>query len=573
MGTWIGIALALVVTRGPTNGLDPSTLTGIYEFAELKVDSTDFAKWIKKDPEERAQTMKYFAYCALDESQVISAPPYGKWRGGLGLASIEETAGTMPGPDTGTPPGPDTGTPGPSVRRWRIGFAIPKGTVPAKKTDEVPTPGMIQPLPKMLQTRLDDERRWVSACLIAYTNMGGSHQYVSLRGHPPSSTTRQKLLPTPADRWTEGYPEGVFFGDLFWKPNGQEGDDLRSFTVSMDLPSKYEPSGEPPAALPPQGWQPPNANLGRTLDYRDRSPAEVGDAKPIVAWRLGTYHENKEKSFRDHDNAPGQEVFDDPDYHADQVCVTGMQSLDKTALAECGAGVEVLRPLFVHLPRLANLDSVDRDENKEQPFQVLDLGSPKINPKKQVKSCKLETCVGPFAYLSAGDIPKPPEKLSFGKRLVGLSAGQVLVPTLRFIAKREAKGLSPPPRQAYTAIIRYASPKASRAKVFLQKEDGGWLDTNDELWPPTTSYGVSYEWLQVYPVYPDGESVLRIKIEGVITKPRERAPELNAVGFVPGQPWCLDKAPELFMGICPSKEVITVPGSRPGIAFARSRNP
>ncbi len=502
MSNLIGIALALALGWNGTNGFDPRHLLLIPEAPGYSVDLTpEFLDWFMQDPTENAELVRYLVRCAVADGKVIKLGELWSFPGELGLA---EPLATFDVAGRG--------------KRARI-----------------------------LRTETEDDRNtglWVSACVLAFANTRSYHQFVSIRGNPSNPSAREALKPKPGERWTEGYPEGIFFGNLF-DPPAEAWEDLKGFTVSMDLPDDYRTENA--------GWRPPNPVLGRTLDYdRETRVTQQQGGTVRVAVKLGTYR-RRSSAFRTSTNPV------DPDYAADAVCTT-----NQGALVRCPAGGgtppggTILRPLFVHLPRLANLEAAQRKPAQDEPFQVFDNGEIPIDKAKQVKHCR--ECVGPFAYLSARrGPPSPPSRRDQAAKLVNLSKDQALEAVLRFIPKLEAPDLEVHADRPFTAIVRYTCKNGRKeagckAKVQLRNASGSGLIDAGDSWPVNRP-AVDYHWLQVYPVYLHGEGAkaeLRIRIEGMAGV----APELDAVGFVPGEPRCdgqfepSRKAGAPFMGIC-----------------------
>ena len=158
---------------GP-NGLGPNGLGPNGVVYLVTPDGTQgesgFRAWFEADPAAASQYMKYFARCAYDSKTAspISTPP---GRPGRGRAS------------TASPWRPQDDHLRPSL-----------GTVRGRMTE--------------------DEGKWVSACLLAHVNTQGTHQYISLRGNPPNPEAQAALMPTENERWLMA-PYGIFFGDLF----------------------------------------------------------------------------------------------------------------------------------------------------------------------------------------------------------------------------------------------------------------------------------------------------------------------------------------------------------------------
>jgi hypothetical protein len=361
---------------------------------------------------------------------------------------------------------------------------------------------------------------------MAFVNTAGRHVYVNLRGNPPKG-----LQPGSGTQWAMGYPEGVFLADLFPDPADPiappkvdpDADLERSFTYALDLPADYDPAGP---------WRPPNADLGRTLTFDRETPAP----------NAGAQGDHVIASRRPLSEAPKcrlEGTKTDPHYRFD-VCTVGGHDL---------------RPIYVHIPLLVNLDRPSSEVKPAAPIQAIDLRS-SIDPGQAVECAG---CVGDFLPLRVPEAPGHPDDPKPAARLVQLRAGQAVLVVLRLVPS--AKGKPPKVRagEAFTAIIRYTAPKLTKDDLVLPHRARVWtLDTNGarteagSLWPT-----IQDGWMQVHPVfavadskYSGGALALMIEIEGMGTG--EDAPELDAAGFVPGKPWCHSgRVGEPFMGVCP----------------------
>lgn len=493
-----GALLALALTAGGqdhngTNGFRPADLF----FLELDpgtlydVDwraSAAFARWLREDPSVRSAVVDYFVRCALPRGVTLQAPPW-RWEGDYGLAE----------------PG-------------------------VQKTQQV----NVDKRP-LFQIELGRSRapgvRWVSACLMAFANLQDEHPYVSLRGNPPGKAAA-RLKPSDNERWAMGYPEGLFFADLFSRPAGPNDDLEESFTLSLNLPDDYEPDQA--------GWLPPNAALGRTLDFQDVSEAQDRTGqRHLVATRLGTRRGQASAL----ESAPRPS---DPDHREGAVCLT------QGSPVPCAPAAERYPPIFVHLPRLANLEDFTRTAAPEETMQVLDRGSVRLRRGQRVPCAPEERCIGAFALPDAPGGPRAPARIFPPARLAHLGDGQAVVALLRLVPPVDGRALSVDRTRPFTAIVRYRSFAEARAVVEVGAPGGGWQRAG-ESWPAT---GKGHGWMQVFPVYaaPDpvesgGKLALAIRISGA---PRgASAPELDVAGFVNGPPTCLEDEGRRFMGVCP----------------------
>ena len=379
-----------------------------------------------------------------------------------------------------------------------------------------------------------EERRWVSACLLAYANGRRSPQQVSMRG--------TKLDLEPGERFAMALPEGIFFGDLFEAGH--------RYTMSLNLPMGYDKKTAT--------WWPPNMALGRTLDLQENGVVDFrGRCQDAVNWPLFG------------ESGPSQ----DPVHGRSTVCIGG------ESYGECvAAGGSVYHPIYVYGPRLAPLAVVDAAPAADKRMQVLSVGAMPIDPS-QIRECDARpydpepqgrdrACVGPYDPMLEGwDATEegptsicrysstwvPNQVVPLPARVRGLSAGQTLQVVLRLVAS--GPEADPPEVQAamkeaigstFTAMIRYvAREEGRRVEVLARKWDGsayGWapvpsirrvaVDRNENK---------EYSWLLVHPVelLADdtvdaalSQPALSIRIRGV--GDGKDAPEMDAVGFVHG---------------------------------------
>ncbi len=501
MSTWPGIALALSLAHLGTNGLDPATLVLFRNAAgQFEVGSTaeTFLRWLAEDPVERAETMRYFVACAFDDKTEIKVGQH-TWRGLFGLAQSSLT-----------------------------GLSARPGRLPLRP----------------------DEGKWVSACLMAFANMRGWHEYISLRGNPPgaassaASSQSTPFKPTAAERWTMGHPEGVFLADLLnfnYEPNGQPSLTPRSPTPA-DLEKSYTLSLNLPPAGPP--GSPLNAVAGRTLDYHLKTTVKMEEYTD----RIRIARRIRKSAARDYKQGGASP---DPDYARDTICVTDGAVPRVVPCNQQGAG-DPLRPLFVHAPRVVNLAKLDAKANHALTMQAL-----RESPSAGTQDCppvgSPDRCVGPFGAVSVISGPDSVPSQAPPAKLLKLGPGQQVVALLRFVKDNEPKDLREEEGSlnnvAYTAIVRYRSASAATAPVQVINEIGKWRDAG-QIWPSTKG---AFQWLQVFPVFPlkdaehsGSQTALKIRITG---KDDKTPPELDVAGFVPGPPWCHDGQGS-FMNVC-----------------------
>lgn len=104
---------------------------------------------------------------------------------------------------------------GESLLSYAIGCALPSGAQVSAE-DGSHFKGALGLAPQWTDRALAPaERRWLSACLLARTNLFGTHVVISMRGERPSlsgSVTREEERDYPLE-------EGAFFGDLWRQPS------------------------------------------------------------------------------------------------------------------------------------------------------------------------------------------------------------------------------------------------------------------------------------------------------------------------------------------------------------------
>jgi hypothetical protein len=477
MTTFVAVALALSLAHYGKNGLDPFQITLLPQGGVAMIDparSPEFADWLRADPEARADTMHYFVACALDATQVVTFQQW-TWRGDLGLAPTLRQAFV-------------------TNARERRPFKI---------------------------TFTPDEGMWLSACLMAHANLAGSHEYISIRGNPPGNAT---LTPDADELWTMSYPEGVFLADVFEQPpamqpstpapaqpRGGTVEDLKwSFTYAL-------------TAEPTSTWYPPNATVGRTLDF---DPETKVHGK-VVARRKGTYPTDASCS--------GAMTLPDPKYKIDRCTVEGRS----------------LRPLFVHGPGLVNFEDAEQAGAPAKPFQILSTDDP-IAPGQRVTCGQSRLCIGP--------VPPSGNLTADAARVEKLAGKQSLVVVLREPASLSGREARVDAERVFTALVRYGSESLAVAQVDVLVEGQGWVAAGS-AWPSTAP---GERWMQVFPVKPasipktlGGGRGLAIRISPVVpataakagSSVHDPAPKLDAAGFVPGRPWCYSGS-AIFMAPC-----------------------
>jgi hypothetical protein len=541
MHAMIGFALSLALSTPPpppdpwdgNNGFDPTSIFLLKEGSSYLIDpkqSADFDNWLKKDPQRRAAAVRYFVTCAFEKDVLITSKSGYQWRGALGLApSLKAILLRLP----------DSGG---------------KGHYPGVSLAPAPNDG-----------------QWVSACLMALANAAGSHQYVHLRGSPRVWHDVPDLNPvSPRKAWTFGSPEGVFFADLlnfnvvqvgtttepafvrrdppFRSPPGATLQ--KSYTMSLNLPEDYP-------GIPGAGWAPPNASLGRTLDFDHltfgKLPPPTGMYR--VASRLGEYP-----------GPAGAFVMSSPvhdgDYPFDTVCVASGSAVVPCKLAE----VQRYRPLFIHAPRLVSLATTTLPD-PSLTMQALYAGPGGLTDGQRLDCEAGASCIGPIGLFSVGEPPVAPTNQA-SKMLGGLRSDQSVTAVLRFVKGKELINKKPYELKAgdwsepFTAIVRYRSKVDTRARIEVSHNGPAWRDLGEVTFPKTCGW----EWMQIYPVYlvndeaKIGPPSLKVRVSGLDVD-GWNTPTLDVAGFVSNWPWCLkDVSPKegtpAFAGVCREVEAL-----------------
>lgn len=446
---------------GP-NGLGPNGIILTIEPNGMQAVSS-FGAWFEANPATAPQFMRYFARCAYDGSTAIAyLDSTGKtwaWSGQYGLAMTSAKTLVLDG--SGVP-----------IARERM-------TV--------------------------DEGKWVSACILAHVNVQGTHQYISLRGNPPNAEAQAALRPTPGELWTMR-PASVYFGNLF--------DGVRNLAGEL-LPGDNQlaalNTGERRTSALPL-WNHVDLLgvfskvLGRDCDAASCWYSDADGTSHVVVGNAYTVGEATKPTGQ----AGTFLIHQTQGSVLGEFGLTGTQTdpvytFDTVARYAGGwtPGEQPHRPLYVGMPA----------------FDLFQPGPP-ISPLEMPTKSIASTGQAPiqstqYVAATAGGLGSP---------LVGLSAGQAL----EFL--RTAVGgwanASPPvavdPNEAFTAIVRYANPKATAAAARVEVSDaaGALHDVGVEIWP-STGASTEHAWLQVYPVRPyaeaDGSVSMKVRFSGAVS--------------------------------------------------------
>jgi hypothetical protein len=106
-------------------------------------------------------------------------------------------------------------TGGESLLRYAIGCALP-ADASVSTDDGTQFTGSLGLAPQWAERPLDpSEQRWISACLLARTNLFGVHVTISMRGKRPTLSGAV----TEEERTNHAFEEGAFYGDLWAQPS------------------------------------------------------------------------------------------------------------------------------------------------------------------------------------------------------------------------------------------------------------------------------------------------------------------------------------------------------------------
>jgi len=388
-----------------------------------------------------------------------------------------------------------------------------------------------------------DERKWVSACLLAHVNAKHLVQHISLRGLP--------LAVEPGERFAEGYPEGVFFGDL-WE--GTPGSGGARYAMSLNLPSNY--------AYKQGNWWPPNSVLGRTLDYLSGG----GD----VNYRGRCLDD----AARFGPGFAGTPPPSEPTHTNEWICPEGAYD---AATKLCGPqGLTAYHPLFVYGPYFATLHDLSSAATSSRVQLIGTVADAKdCSPKRPDKNPDANGEDRRSACIVATDPLKPAGAPCHWENEWQPSAPVPPDRTARYFtlgknnrlqAIRRAAGGEPADGTAFTAIIRVMAkpgyPKTAKTALFVSREaianpPGAealavpWTTLAGKNSDPEKELAKAYTWLEVYPIYlgkENGTGPLSLSLHFAGSKDGGEM-LINAVGFTPGKPWCCEgRSPAAWCG-------------------------
>lgn len=469
------------------NGLMPNGLRSysVYGdmFAVVNGSPVTFDQWFAVDPAARSDFMKYFVRCAYGPDMEVT---YRSSAPAAAEVSSREDYAEGDGEKCDHHRDDSEGRDRPRYS-WPGFFGLAQTSLDAG-----------------LQMTVD-ESKWVSSCMLAFVNTKGTHQYLSLRlnagANAPNATAAAALAATPSENRTMPRQFGAFMADLA-SPN----------------PTKYACMGHfrNPYGVFVEGV------LGRTCDTGDCTYVDpAGQLQRLLTGHLGG-------------------------------CGDSASPITWDTAKDATIGGETYHPIVVFGPDLGEFESARPSSYEFLSFtgtSVIDVatcsktyqwpGMPPmggkcfpadahftttIDPASQKASCPNGECLGNAMGLN--DPIYGPES---GK-LVGLVDGQAVDGSLH-------AGGTLDPAEAFTAIVRYTKARTASANIWTSTQGGAWRDvtalgdgTGPDVWK-STGTSTQFEWLQVYPVYPDytaleSGSGLKIRISGAAMSESCTGPEL-----------------------------------------------
>jgi hypothetical protein len=437
--------------------------------------------------------------------------------------------------------------------RYLVACAYPKGiTVTYQSSGWSGLFGLARRNPSQPVLDLED-RFLVSACMLAHANQRHASQPISLRGGG--------VAVRPGEDFAMGYPEGVFYGDLFSHPRRHRPE---RYAMSLNVPATYDPRTA--------RWVPANAVLGRRADFDGERVVEFQGA--CQGWD-GTVHN------ADRFGGPEKAPLD----QRTEVCASG------PITPTCR---ETYRPIVVYGPRLVNAEDAAGwgsgpapRGDATKPLELFSRGGPPVVPcaaeDAQPGPARRKACLGAYetpvrdsglcgwAGSWANDRESNPAT-------VRLPAGAEVRAVLRALTADEEDGAGGR-GSAFTAIVRFRTDRTGsdpgwRQAPGLRKRDAGgrWVDIESAVKWDTRRGDDGFAWLEVYPIYllPDDttgrlDQPGRLSLSiGLVGNGDGSRVEIDAIGFLHEQPSCCDAphAPDwcaekdttgTIAGVCPSK--------------------
>ncbi len=493
------------------NGLSSYSIEGGM-LANVAGVNVSFDQWFAIDPPTRSAFMKYFVRCAYDAKTELKYRPAGARVGSTdddhwdNDDSDEWRSDRERRKDGDDEHHHHRDASGADVYKWTgyYGFAMTSL--------------------KAGQQMTTDEAKWISSCMLAFVNMKGTHQYISLRGNPPNIEAQQALAPTQNERWIMGQAVfGAFFADL-----------------TAPQPLKYVCSQSNVQNL---FSHKEDVVLGRNCDVEACSYVDpAGVTVPLLTEHVGScwYADNVGRNpFLARSWAtPGYNGLEPVGVYQPQVF-----TFAPPELTSAGVVPEKLHPIFVNGPETVRTSPVRGSGYwaGERAFNTDVAGCESTQLVGSMSSASNQICASADAYFKTridnntqvapcGDYKQclggaPPgsgyNNQDVSYKLVNLRDGQAVDVGVRFTADLadghifQSSVLFPPllPDMAepFTAIVRYTKPVTGSAHLWVTGPDGIWRNVTDidhgtgpDIWTATGTAAdgtPAWEWMQVYPAY------------------------------------------------------------------------
>ncbi len=488
------------------NGLNSYSIEGGM-LANVAGVNISFDQWFARDPAARSGFMNYFVRCAYDATVEVKYRPAGATTSSDDDDEESEDGDIKRGGEKRHRGGDDEhrhhrDASGAAVYKWIGHYGLAMTSLKAK------------------QQMTPDEAKWISSCMLAFVNMKGTHQYISLRGNPPNPEAQAALAPGPNERWIMGrLIFGAFFADL------TAPEPLKYVCTQQNVQNVYSHKED--------------VVLGRNCDVEPCSYTDPrGDTIPLLTEHVGScwYADSVGLNVnlqRQYSNWLGQEPV-------------GMYRWNYRYWPGQATGApepDWLHPIFVNGPELARASPVRRSGYSigESSFNT-DVagcestqiaGSSGATPSNQIcgpedahftipidNSTQVASC-GPYTECLGGAPPGSGyNNADVSQKLTLLQDGQAVDLGARFVTDLDTQiwqshplfaPLLPDMAEPFTAIVRYSKPRDGSAHLWVTRQDGSWRDvtnidtgTGPDIWAATgtTASGTpAWEWMQVYPAY------------------------------------------------------------------------
>jgi len=487
---------------GPNYAAEPLDLVPAPSATEWSIRNVRFEAWFRTNPVEHEKAMGYFTRCMLPEGYAL-------------------TFGANPA--TGLP------------YRWPGQYGVAAESLLAGKR----------------MTR--DEGLWMSSCMLAHVNIKGTHQYISIRG----AKRVPGLATSDGEHWSMRMYHGAYLADLFTSP-------LEPPRYACQQPRVACSNKENLLCTPPPWYL--DIVLGRSCDgYTCSFFNTLIGKQEVLVQNLGWCGD---PALVSHSGEAWSPLFS---YDA--------------AGTPAGAA---LRPVFVNGPVFVDFElAVGAPATARTPgslFEVLSTGTAPVTDK-HVVTCAFQSCLRPLWDTTD----------SYGRK-IRLTPGVTVEAMVRYLPTMWATGMeprapqiapSPDMKTQFTAVFRYSNGKTALGRQAAAVAGVAVSDTARQyrkisaLWPVTYDGGGkpswdTYQYLQVWPVTGSYDAAkagsnpfLMAAASGVANSPYctgpinglslypsctlDDSPQLDAVAFVPGKPWCMPAGATSFVGVCPDK--------------------